>query len=247
MGNKRKRKLEHLTESDGSSNKRKWLKRFGVLAIVAVIIIAIFTTLKPEYPQVVNNYSYRCQQMNQEQLKNDLHKWAVNHSDSLDGLNYTKLLDWEHGYLEYSLNLSTDGSVYQRPELPVAILEGEASYYFEGYVRSLVYNYNYTSHKAMGRCGEFTLLYYGLLVANGYKARIVIDCSYKTNSSKSSAGDHVWVELQLEDGTWMHIDPTEKRVNAPGMYAEEWNKEINKVYAVDGTSVVDVTSTYARD
>jgi transglutaminase/protease-like cytokinesis protein 3 len=98
--------------------------------------------------------------------------------------------------------------------------------------------------QSKGRCGEFALLYNGLLLANAYTCRIIIDCSTLHNQSKSAAGDHVWNDIRV-DGGWMHVDPTEKRVNQPMMYATEWNKDVNLVYAIAKRGISEVTKSYS--
>jgi transglutaminase-like putative cysteine protease len=141
---------------------------------------------------------------------------AVLH-DSIKGLDWKQLLDWEHRHFEY-----TRGELPKpRAELPIDIIL-----------------------QAKGMCGEFALLYTGLLLANGYRSRIVIDCSTLENKSKRAAGDHVWNEI-LIDGTWIHVDPTEKRINQPSMYALEWHKDVNLVYAIEEKEILDVTTNYS--
>jgi transglutaminase-like putative cysteine protease len=63
------------------------------------------------------------------------------------------------------------------------------------------------------------------------------------DKSKKVAGDHVWNEI-LFRGTWMHVDPTEKRVNCPLMYALGWEKDVNLVYAIAAKQILDVTENY---
>ena len=94
-----------------------------------------------------------------------------------------------------------------------------------------------------GRCGEFALLYNGLTSVNDYKTRIVIDCSTLRDASKKVAGDHVWNEV-LTNGNWVHVDPTEKRINQPSMYALEWQKDVNLVFAISKKGILNVTSYY---
>jgi hypothetical protein len=43
------------------------------------------------------------------------------------------------------------------------------------------------------------------------------------------------------------VDPTERRINQPLMYAKEWNKDINLVYALTDKKIVYVTRTYQPD
>jgi transglutaminase-like putative cysteine protease len=82
-----------------------------------------------------------------------------------------------------------------------------------------------------------------VLLANGYRTRLVVDCSTLKDKSKKAAGDHVWVEVRINGG-WVHVDPTEKKINAPLMYAVNWDKDVNLVYAITDSKIVDVTKTY---
>jgi hypothetical protein len=162
---------------------------------------------EPEYIQTFRDF-----------CKNEL-------NDSIENLNYSQLVVWEHKYLTYTQEN------FARREMPIIILK---SYITDGI--------------AFGRCGEFALLFNGLCLANGYKTRLVFDASVLTNRSKSSAGDHVWVEVWV-DNRWLHIDPTENRINDKYMYYNDWNKDINNVVAItkdDSGNVVtvDVTKDY---
>jgi hypothetical protein len=136
--------------------------------------------------------------------------------DPIKGLDWKQLLGWEHQHFEYMR-----GELPKpRAEMPIDIIL-----------------------QAKGRCGEFALLYNGLLLVNNYESRIVIDCSELKDKSKKAAGDHVWNEI-LIDGAWMHVDPTERRVNQPLMYVLEWEKEVNLVYAIAEKEILDVTNNY---
>jgi len=84
-----------------------------------------------------------------------------------------------------------------------------------------------------GRCGEFSILYNALCLACGYRARLVVDIY----------GDHVWTEVFL-NGSWVHVDPTEKIVNDPLMYQRDWHKEVKLVCAFEDSLVLDVTENY---
>jgi transglutaminase-like putative cysteine protease len=71
----------------------------------------------------------------------------------------------------------------------------------------------------------------------------MIDCSTLQIKSRTAAGDHVWNEV-LVDGEWIHVDPTEKKINQPLMYAQEWNKDVNTVYAIGRKEILEVTNAY---
>jgi hypothetical protein len=172
---------------------------------------------EPSYPSIVKTYRQRYDKMASVECRQQLADYAerVLH-DSIEGLDWKQLLGWEHRHLHY-----TKGRLPKpRAELPIDII-----------------------HQAKGRCGEFALLYNGLLRTNGYQTRIVTDCSILRDKSKTAAGDHVWVEV-LIDGAWVHVDPTEKRINKRLMYVNEWNKDVNLIYAFSEKEVADVTKDY---
>ena len=170
-----------------------------------------------EYPQIVEIYKKRYEKMATPEYRAELINFAnsVLH-DPVENLDWKELLDWEHKHLKYT----REELPKPRAELPIQII-----------------------HQSKGRCGEFALLYNGLLLANGYKSRIVIDCSTLKDKSKKAAGDHVWVEISINN-RWIHVDPTEKIINRPLMYAQDWNKDVNLVYALTDKEIVDVTETY---
>jgi hypothetical protein len=165
----------------------------------------------------VEIYKKRYEEMAKQEYKTELINFAksVLH-DPIENLDWKQLLEWEHKHLKY-----TRGELPKpRAELPIEIIR-----------------------QSKGRCGEFALLYNGLLLAKGYRSRIVIDCSTLKDKAKKAAGDHVWIEIFI-DNHWVHVDPTEKRINQPSMYADEWNKDVNLVYALTDKEIVDVTKTY---
>lgn len=169
---------------------------------------------KPSYPVIVNLYKYRYEQMSDSNAKNQLINYTKSINDSINGLNYSELLAWEHRHLTYT----KDYLPQPRPELPIPILE-----------------------RGLGRCGEFALLYTGLCLANNIKVRLVIDCSVKTDNR--STGDHVWNEVYI-NGSWITVDPTENRVGHPEWYVEKWNKNVNLVYSITNEKTINVTERY---
>jgi len=171
----------------------------------------------PMYPLIVRVYKKRYSEMaSLEYIRKFIEFARFGLRDSFEGLDWRQLLDWVHRHFEF-----TRGRLPKpRAELPMDIIV-----------------------QSKGRCGEFALLYNGLLLANGYRTRLVVDCSTLLDKAKKVAGDHVWVEVYV-DGAWVHVDPTEKRINQPFMYALEWKKDVNLVYAITDKEIVDVTKTY---
>ncbi len=85
-----------------------------------------------------------------------------------------------------------------------------------------------------GRCGEFSILFTALCLANGYHARLILDMT-----------DHVWTEVWEEaENRWVHVDPSEKRVDDPLMYERDWKKSLSNVYAFENGKMEDVTNSY---
>lgn len=85
-----------------------------------------------------------------------------------------------------------------------------------------------------GRCGEFSILFTALCLAHGYRARLILDMS-----------DHVWTEVwDRAKNRWMHVDPSEKRIDDPLMYERDWKKNLNEIYAFENGKVEEVTKNY---
>jgi len=85
-----------------------------------------------------------------------------------------------------------------------------------------------------GRCGEFSILFTSLCLAHGYRARLILDMT-----------DHVWTEVW--DSTkerWVHVDPSEKRIDDPFMYERDWKKKLKKIYAFENGKMENVTTQY---
>jgi len=85
-----------------------------------------------------------------------------------------------------------------------------------------------------GRCGEFSILFTSLCLAHWYRARLILDMS-----------DHVWTEVWDEpQKKWIHIDPSEKRMNDPFMYERDWKKNLTEIYAFENGTMENVTKSY---
>ena len=85
-----------------------------------------------------------------------------------------------------------------------------------------------------GRCGEFSILFTALCIAHKYQARILLDPS-----------DHVWTEVwDNKQKRWVHVDPSEKRIDDPKMYTRDWKKNLKEVYAFENGNIENVTENY---
>jgi len=85
-----------------------------------------------------------------------------------------------------------------------------------------------------GRCSEFSVLFTALCLAHNHRARLILDMS-----------DHVWTEVwDNEQKRWIHVDPSEKRIDDPKMYERDWKKNLKEVYALENGHVENVTEDY---
>ena len=85
-----------------------------------------------------------------------------------------------------------------------------------------------------GKCGEFSILFTALCIAHNYRARLILDMS-----------DHVWTEVWNEkEIRWVHVDPSEKRIDDPEMYERDWKKNLKKIYAFENGGMENVTQRY---
>jgi len=85
-----------------------------------------------------------------------------------------------------------------------------------------------------GRCGEFSILFTALCLAHNYRARLILDMS-----------DHVWTEVwNKKQNRWVHVDPSEKRIDDPKMYERDWKKSLKEIYAFENGNLEDVTKRY---
>jgi len=85
-----------------------------------------------------------------------------------------------------------------------------------------------------GRCGEFSILFTSLCLAHNYRARLILDMS-----------DHVWTEVwDNARKRWIHVDPSEKRIDDPFMYQRDWKKNLLAVYAFENGKMENVTKRY---
>lgn len=85
-----------------------------------------------------------------------------------------------------------------------------------------------------GRCSEFSVLFTALCLAHNYRARLILDMS-----------DHVWTEVwNPRQKRWVHVDPSEKKIDDPEMYERDWKKDLKEIYALENGQVENVTSNY---
>jgi peptide-N4-(N-acetyl-beta-glucosaminyl)asparagine amidase len=57
--------------------------------------------------------------------------------------------------------------------------------------------------------------------------------------------DHVWTEVwNSSEKRWIHVDPSERRIDDPFMYERDWKKTLRQIHAFENGKVQDVTRNY---
>jgi len=94
-----------------------------------------------------------------------------------------------------------------------------------------------------GICVQFSIVYVSSCLALGYPSRLVV-----ATDTASWNSIHVWAE-DYYDGSWIHVDPSDKIWNNPSKYQSwDWGKGIGsdvKIYAFEDGRFEEVTSTYS--
>jgi peptide-N4-(N-acetyl-beta-glucosaminyl)asparagine amidase len=85
-----------------------------------------------------------------------------------------------------------------------------------------------------GMCREVSVLFTAVCLANNYRARIILDLS-----------DHAWTEVwNVRQKRWIHVDPSERKIDDPEMYERDWRKNLMEVYAFENGVMEGVTKNY---
>jgi transglutaminase-like putative cysteine protease len=94
-----------------------------------------------------------------------------------------------------------------------------------------------------GICVQWSEVYVSACLALGYQSRLVVAVDTSTWSYI-----HVWAE-DYYNGTWVHVDPSDKVWNQPSRYQSwDWGSAIGstvKIYAFEDSTFQDVTSSYS--
>ena len=94
-----------------------------------------------------------------------------------------------------------------------------------------------------GRCGEFSIAFTAVLYVHGYTPRLVADSSLDSPlNGDIKDGDHVWIEYWYNG--WVHIDPTESRIDDPLMYERDWGKIVTEVWGIEKGSCERIEENY---
>lgn|GEM_PF-1320660 len=201
---KARKKIKQALLQRVRSKRGKLAKIIIIIALVSISLFLVFAyvlpwcTMRIHIENVKSEYLKIMENINQTETKDRLRSFFDRN------YNYTELLTWVHGKLNFSWE------EIERHQDPFEILD-----------------------YGKGRCGEFSILYVSACLAHGYCIRLVADIF----------DDHTWAEIRLS-GNWVHVDPSERKVNDPYMYERDWGKNLKVVYAFEDGSFGDVTSNY---
>lgn len=94
-----------------------------------------------------------------------------------------------------------------------------------------------------GICVQWSIVYVSACLALGYQSRLVVAVD-----TSSWSFIHVWAE-DYYNGTWVHVDPSDKVWNNPLRYQSwSWGSAIGsqvKIFAFEDGTYKDVTATYS--
>lgn len=93
-----------------------------------------------------------------------------------------------------------------------------------------------------GICAQWSIVYVSACLALGYQSRLVVSVDTSTWTFI-----HVWAE-DYYNGTWVHVDPSDKVWNNPSRYLGwDWGKGIGssvRIFAFEDGRFEEVTSNY---
>jgi len=93
-----------------------------------------------------------------------------------------------------------------------------------------------------GICVQWSIVYVSACLALGYQSRLIVAAD-----TASWSFVHVWGE-DYYNGTWVHVDPSDKVWNNPFRYQSwSWGSAIGsqvKIFAFEDGTYKDVTATY---
>jgi len=96
-----------------------------------------------------------------------------------------------------------------------------------------------------GICVQWSVVYVSACLALGYQSRLVVAVD-----TSSWSYIHVWAE-DYYNGSWVHVDPSDKVWNNPLRYQSwDWGKYIGaevKIYAFEDGKFEEVTSIYSTN
>jgi hypothetical protein len=94
-----------------------------------------------------------------------------------------------------------------------------------------------------GICVQWSIVYVSACLTLGYQSRLIVAVD-----TSNWSFIHTWAE-DYYNGTWVHVDPSDKVWNSPSRYLNwDWGKGISstvKIYAFEDNEFEDVTSSYS--
>jgi len=189
------------------------IKVFIFSVIVSLVFaLAYREILIRKYPPNVRHYQKIMREICTEEYKEAL---LTEYPELETNMTIESLLSWLHGQMKYpETNLEKEILTnFRRTNInhedPITII-----------------------NFGLGRCGEFSIAFTAILYTQDYcDVRMVMDLSPDSSENDVKDGDHVWVEFYIF--AWVHIDPTEARINDPLTYERDWKKILTEVWSVE--------------
>jgi hypothetical protein len=201
---------------------RKWI----VIAVALLLIVTLLTIAYLRYPfNNKNNDS-------NDAVNNPAFTAFTEHYIALmKSLNSTQTKAAIAAQLNLDYN-QTDLFTWQKTKM---VFAQDTTGWFEDPIKIL--------NSGDGICVQWSIVYVSACLALGLQSRIVVAAD-TTNWNFI----HTWAE-DLYNGTWVHVDPSDKVWNSPSHYKSwDWGKYIGsdvKIYAFEDDTFQDVTSIYS--
>jgi hypothetical protein len=208
------------TQSAKKHGQRKWVVAVSILLLTAVLLTATFMWFPSKTP--ANNPP-----VEPEGLK----ALASHYMDVMQNLNSSQTKATMLLHLDAPFN-QTDLFGWEQTKL---MFVNDPSGFFEDPTQIL--------DSGKGICVQRSEVYVSACLALGYQSRLVVAVDTSTWSYI-----HVWAE-DYYNGTWVHVDPSDKVWNNPARYQSwDWGSGIGstvKIYAFEDSTFQDVTSSYS--
>jgi transglutaminase-like putative cysteine protease len=208
----------------GPSSKRHNKTRKWIVTLSALIIIVLILTMGYLFFSTDNK-------PNIENTDPAFADFTNHYLSIMKNLNSTETRSQMSSQLNPSFN-QTDLFAWEQTKMTFA---QDSSGFFENPTQIL--------ESGKGICVQWSIVYVSACLALGYQSRLVVAVD-----TASWNFIHVWAEDYF-NGTWVHVDPSDKVWNNPFRYQSwPWGSSIGsqvKIFAFEDGTYTDVTANYS--
>ena len=206
-----------------SSRRHNHSKRWIAIAFILVLIVLVATAA---YASIVLQNKKPTAQVTDPAFN----AFTQHYLTIMKNLNSTQTKSLMASKLNLSYN-QTDIFTWQQTKM---VFAQDATGWYEDPMQIL--------NSGDGICVQWSIVYVSACLALGYQSRLVVAAD-----ASNWNFIHVWAE-DYYNGTWVHVDPSDKVWNDPSRY-QSWGwgniGTAVKIYAFEDGSYQDVTTTYS--